>query len=308
MKVLISTSSFAKYDHTPLEILDRNNITYILNPHGRTLKPDEIIELAKDCDAIIAGTEQLTKEVLEKLVCLKMISRCGVGMDNVDIDACQFLGIGLKNTPNAVTSAVAELTIGLILNASRNICTMNNAVRAGEWNKIMGNLVAGKKIGIIGLGRIGKRLAQLLNPFNVKIFAYDPYQDDDWAAQNNVEYINIEELMKQSDIITLHVPYSKENHHFIDLEKLEMMKKGAYLINVARGGLIDEGALFDKVNDGHLGGAALDVFENEPYSGKLVELEKVLLTPHVGSYAMEARIQMELAATNNLVHMIEEDT
>ncbi|WP_407282793.1 phosphoglycerate dehydrogenase [Methanolobus sp. ZRKC1] len=307
MKVLISTSSFARYDQTPLKILDTNIIDYTLNPYGRTLKYEEILELAKDHDAIIAGTEQLTRDVLEQLPELKMISRCGVGMDNVDMVACIDHGIQLKNTPDAVTPAVAELTLGLMLNISRHICLMNNNMKAGEWNKKMGKLISGKKIGIIGLGRIGKKLAQLLRPFDVDILAYDIYQDTKWAMENDVMYADMGSLLEQSDIISLHVPYSKENYHLLDADKLAMMKKGAYIINVARGGLIDEDALFCKMKDGYFSGAALDVFEKEPYNGKLTELENVILTPHVGSYAMEARIQMEIEATNNLIDMIGEN-
>jgi D-3-phosphoglycerate dehydrogenase len=184
---------------------------------------------------------------------------------------------------------------------------MNNNMKAGEWNKKMGKLISGKKIGIIGLGRIGKKLAQLLRPFDVDILAYDIYQDTKWAMENDVMYADMESLLEQSDIISLHVPYSKENYHLLDADKLAMMKKGAYIINVARGGLIDEDALFCKMKDGYFSGAALDVFEKEPYNGKLTELENVILTPHVGSYAMEARIQMEIEATNNLIDMIGEN-
>lgn len=306
MKVLISTSSFAVYDRRPLDILESNGIDYTLNPHGRTLKPSEVIKLARDHIGIIAGTEQLSKEILLQLPSLKVISRCGVGMDNVDIDTCKQLNITVKNTPNSVTQAVAELTLGFIINISRGICSMNQEMRDAIWNKKMGNLVTGKTIGIIGLGRIGKRVSQLLNPFDVEIIAFDPFPDREWAEKNNVRFVQIDELMKKSDIITIHIPYSEENHHFIDLIKLKIMKKNAYIINVARGGLIDELALYNSLKNGDIGGAVMDVYESEPYSGPLKELDNTILTPHIGSYAMESRIQMELEATNNLIESFEE--
>lgn len=305
MKVLISTSSFAVYDRRPLDMLESNGIDYTLNPHGRTLKPSEVIELAKDHIGIIAGTEQLSKEILLQLPSLKVISRCGVGMDNVDLDTCKQLNITVKNTPNSVTQAVAELTLGLIINISRGICSMNQQMRDNIWNKRMGNLVTGKTIGIIGLGRIGKRVAQLLNPFNVEIIAFDPFPDKEWAKKNDIMFVQIDELMKRSDIITIHVPYLEENHHFIDLTKLKMMKKSAYIINVARGGLIDELALYNCLKNGDIGGAVMDVYESEPYSGPLKELDNTILTPHIGSYAMESRVQMELEATKNLIESLE---
>lgn len=184
---------------------------------------------------------------------------------------------------------------------------MNQEMRDNVWNKRMGNLVAGKTIGIIGLGRIGKRVAQLLNPFDVKIIAFDPFPDKVWAEKNNIMFVQIDELMKRSDIITIHVPYSEENHHFIDLAKLKIMKKSAYIINVARGGLIDELALYNCLKNGDIGGAVMDVYESEPYNGSLKELDNVILTPHIGSYAMESRIQMELEATNNLIESLEDE-
>lgn len=307
MRVLISTSTFAKYDEQPLRILEHHNINYTLNPYGRKLSSEELLDLAKEHDGVIAGTELYSSDVLEKLPHLKIISRCGVGMDTVDTDVCESLGIKYNNTPTSVTPAVAELTLGLILALSRKICLMNHDVKIGEWNKVMGNLVNKKTIGIIGLGRIGKYLAKLLSPFGVEIIAYDVFQDEEWADQNNVRYVELDELMRRSDIITLHLPYSKDNHHIINKDRLSLMKNNSCLINIARGGLVDEEYLYMILEDGSICGAALDVFETEPYLGKLRDLQNVILTPHVGSYAMEARVSMELEATNNLIMMLEGD-
>lgn len=306
MKVLISTSSFASHNRLPLALLESSGIDYTLNPYGRTLKPTEVVELAKGHTGIIAGTEELSRETLMQLPSLKVISRVGVGLDNVDIDTCKQLNIKVKNTSNSVTQAVAELTVGFILIISRGIGLMNQQMHNGVWDKKMGNLVSCKTVGIIGLGRIGKRVALLLKPFNVEIISFDPFPDREWARVNDIRFVQIDELIQCSDIVTIHIPYSRENHHFIDMTKLKMMKKSAYIINTARGGLIDELALYDCLKNGDVRGACIDVFDNEPYNGPLNELDNVILTPHIGSYAVESRIEMEIEATNNFIESFEE--
>jgi D-3-phosphoglycerate dehydrogenase len=306
MKVLISTSSFAVHDRRPLDLLERHGIDYTLNPYGRTLKPSEVAELAEDHIGIIAGTEELSRAILLQLPSLKVISRVGVGIDNVDLDTCKQLNIRVRNTPNSVTQAVAELTVGFIIDISRGISLMSQQMHSGIWDKKMGNLVSGKTVGIVGLGRIGKRVAQLLKPFSVEIIAFDPFPDREWARANDIRFVQVDELMQLSDIVTIHVPYSKENHNFIDMTKLKMMKKNAYIINTARGGLIDELALYNCLKNGDVRGACIDVYNDEPYNGPLNELDNVILTPHIGSYAVESRIEMELEAANNFIESLEE--
>jgi D-3-phosphoglycerate dehydrogenase len=183
---------------------------------------------------------------------------------------------------------------------------MSQQMHNGVWDKKMGNLVSGKTVGIVGLGRIGKRVVQLLKPFNVEIIAFDPFPDKEWARANDIRFVQIDELMQQSDIVTVHIPYSKENHHFIDMTKLKMMKKNAYIINTARGGLIDESALYNCLKNGDVRGACMDVYDDEPYNGPLRELDNIILTPHIGSYAVESRIEMEIEATTNFIESLEE--
>lgn len=306
MKVLISTSSFGQYDPRPLELLKSSGFEAVLNPYGRRLKAEEVVELAKDCHGIIAGTEPLTIEVLKQLPLLKAISRVGVGLENIDMEAAEQRGIAVKSTPHVPTQAVAELTLGLILNVMRKINSMDREIRNGKWNKEMGLLLSGKTVGIIGLGRIGKRVAELLRPFNVKILASEPEPDKKWVKENRVRLTSLEELLGGSDIVTLHIPYTEQTRNLINAKRLKIMKRGAILINTSRGGLVDEDALYRALKNEHLGGAALDTFEKEPYMGALTKLENVVLTPHVGSYAIEARIRMETEAVENLISVLSE--
>lgn len=306
MKIFISTSSFAEYDKSPLRLLESNGFEVVLNPYGRKLNPKEVVALAKDCAGIIAGTEPLTKEVLRQLPGLKAISRCGTGLDNVDVEAARKRGIAVRTTPDAPAQAVAELTVALILNVLRQISFMDRQVRSGAWSKEMGRLLSGKTVGVIGLGRIGKRVAELLRSFDVKILASEPKPDKKWAEENKVSLTSLEELLRKSDVVTLHIPYTEENRNLINAKRLKIMKRGAILINTSRGGLVDEDVLYQALKNGHLGGAALDVMEVEPYDGPLKGLNNVILTPHIGSYALEARVQMEMEAAKNLINMLTE--
>lgn len=297
--VSITTTSFAQNSREPIDLLESEGYSITFNPYGNTLKDDEVVRLCKDSIGIIAGTETLDKDVINKLTKLKVISRCGAGLDNVDLDAAGRLGIKVFNTPDAPTMAVAELTVGLILDLLRKVSQMDREVRNGQWKKRMGNLLSEKRVGIIGFGRIGRKVADLLSPFNCKV----AYNDINVIVNENekkpgIEWLELDELLKSSDVVSLHVSSKKQ---IIGEREIGLMKKGVWLVNVSRGGVIDEDALFKALKDGHLAGAALDVFKEEPYTGPLQELDNVILTPHVGSYAIESRIKMEMEAAENLL-------
>jgi D-3-phosphoglycerate dehydrogenase len=298
-KITITTTSFGEYYKEPLNLLRENGFEIILNPHGRKLNKKEVVELCKDAVGIIAGTETIDAEVLKELINLKAISRCGAGLDNIDLGAAKRLGIKVFNTPDAPTLAVAELTVGLILNLLRKVNQMDKTIRNGKWEKLMGNLLSDKKVGIIGFGRIGKKVAELLKPFECEIRYYDIKEFRDLGIEG---LRDLDELLKTSDIISIHVS-SKEQ--IMGENEIKMMKKGAWLVNTSRGGVIDENALYKALKEGHLSGAALDVFEEESYSGPLKELDNVILTPHIGSYALESRIEMEKQAVENLLKGLE---
>lgn len=299
MKIAITTTSFGKHDLSLLELLEQERISYLLNPYGRKLREDEIIELIKGVDGIIAGTESLTRKVLESTPSLKVISRCGVGMDNVDITVAEQLGIKVFNTPYGPTLAVAELTVGLIFDLLRKISWMDRELRASTWKKRTGNLLQGKRIGIVGFGRIGQKVAELLLPFGVDLGYCDNIRIGE-LENLRIKRLEMDELLRKSDIVTFHVS-GKYEKPLLGAKEIDTMKKGAWIVNVARGGVVDEGALFNALKDGRLAGAALDVFKKEPYDGPLKKLDNIILTPHIGSYAKEARMEMERQTVKNLI-------
>lgn len=299
-KIAISTTSFAKHDNCLLNLCAEKGYEVILNSHGRQVKPAELIELAKDAVGLIAGTESITEEVLAKLPSLKVISRCGVGIDNVDLDATGRLGVRVFNTPGAPTIAVAELTVGLILDLLRKVSQMDRDMRNEQWQKRMGTILCGKKVGIKGFGRVGKKVAELLKPFGCEIAYADPFVEDGLLELNN---LSLEDLLGWADIVSIHVSVRER---LIGEREFKLMKKGTWLVNTSRGGVIDELVLYKHLTNGYLSGAALDVFEDEPYTGSLKELDNVILTPHIGSYAKEARVEMERQAVENLLKGLED--
>ncbi len=298
-KIFISTSTFAEYDTAPIDLLKKAGFEVVLNPLGRTLAKDEISQLASDASGLVAGTELIDGEVLRKLKNLKVVSRCGAGMDNVDLNTAKKLNIKVFNTPDGPTLAVAELTIGLILALIRKISYADRQIRSGKWQKKMGNLLSGKRVGIIGFGRVGRKVAQLLSAFKTKIVYHDPFISE--KVIGGAIKVNLSELLAGSDIISLHLSYSDKSKNLIGKKELELMKKDAVLINCSRGGIVDEGALYEAIKEGQIAGAAMDVFEQEPYRGPLKELDNAVLTSHIGSYAKETRIKMEIDSAKNLL-------
>jgi D-3-phosphoglycerate dehydrogenase / 2-oxoglutarate reductase len=296
-RVALSVSSFGAAGPEPLDELRAAGVEVLENPHGRKLSEDEVAELAREADGVIAGTEPLTEAVMEQCTRLRVISRVGVGMDNVDLAAAERRGIAVCNTPDAVTDAAAELALGGMLSALRHLHEMDAELRAGRWTRKMGALLRGKTVGIVGLGRVGRRVGALLAPFEVRLLGHDVAQVEGWAG----ELVSLSELLAQADVVTLHASGAGP---LLGQTELETMKPGAVLVNAARGGLVDEDALYEALASGHLGGAYVDVFESEPYEGRLRELPNVLLTPHAGSYAVEARALMEQEAVRNLLERL----
>ncbi len=295
MNILVTTSSFGNSSFP-------DSVNVIMNPYKRKLTESEAIELVDKYRpaGIIAGVEPLTRKVMEKAPELKVISRCGTGMDSVDLVAARSLGITVVNTPDAPTPSVAELTIGLMLCLARHINTMDTGIRKGDWKGPQGMLLKEKTVGIVGCGRIGTYVAELVSAFGCRVLGYDPY-----IRQHGIcTIVSMDELLNEADIVTLHVPYSQANHHIIGEAELGRMKSAALLINAARGGLVDEEALYAALKQGVIAGAAMDCFELEPYKGKLTELDNTVLTSHIGSGAVETRKIMEAQAVENLLKVL----
>ena len=300
MKVAVTTSSFARFSDEPLRLLREAGIEVVPNPHGRVLTEEEAAKVLSGCVGVCAGTEPLTAALFERLPDLKVISRCGTGMDNVDLEEAKNRGITVRNTPDAPTRPVAELVLGLALDLLRHISIMDRGMRQGEWKKHTGHLLQGKVLGIVGLGRIGRAVAEIFQFMGCEILYHDPFVSE----FSGYTPLPLNDLLSQSDIVTLHCPKTPDGKPLIDGEQIRLMKDGAYIINAARGGLVDEASLYAAINTQKLAGAAVDVFTKEPYKGPLVELANVILTPHIGSAAQEARVRMEVDTVKNLLEAL----
>jgi len=300
-KVLLSPSSFGKVGPQPIEILENRGFEIINNPYGRKLTEEEVIDLGKECVGIVAGVESLTAKVMDALPKLKCISRVGVGMDSVDLEYAAKKGIKVVNTPDGPTRSVAELTLALVFSMLRRVPQADAAMKNKIWEKQTGNLLHKKTIGVIGLGRIGRMVAEMFRALGNNVMGFDIQPDKTWANEKGVVLKSMEELISNSDIITLHIPGNKDKTPAIGEKEINMMKKGAFLVNIARGGVVDEDALYKALTEKKLAAAAIDVFSVEPYNGPLCKLDNVVLTPHLGSYAEEGKLQMEIDAVNNLL-------
>ena len=302
MQILISTSSFNLDNFYELSVIRSSGIEVKLNPFKTRLTEDQVIELlGADSVGLIAGLESLNSRVLRSATALKVIARVGTGLDSVDLGEAAKLGIKVLNTPDAPTSAVAELTLGHILGLLRNIAKADRQIRDNKWQGQMGSLLETKTVGVVGFGRIGQRVAKLVASFGAKVIVSDPYTD-------TTEYENcaLDELCQRVDVLTLHLPYVEKTHNLIGSRQFQLMKKGSFVINVSRGGLIDEIALLQALESDHIAGAALDCFEQEPYFGPLSKIKNVQMTAHMGTYARETRDQMEREASLLLVKALRE--
>ena len=302
MKTLVTLSTFGEYAREPLLRLKKAGFQVMTNPFGRKLSPKESLKLyAPDICGVIAGTEEISEGLLKRARSLKVISRCGVGVDNIDLAAAQKRNIFIFKTTHSVVDSVAELTVGLILNCLRFISFSERSIRSGQWQRPMGFLLKGKTLGIIGLGTIGKRVVELCQGFEVRYLACDVKRDKGFAAKHKVQFVNLDSLMRRADIISIHVPFSSQTKGLINSQKLRLMKHSSFLVNTSRGDIVDEKALYRVLKNKEIAGAALDVYTKEPYAGPLTELNNVVLTGHLGSYAREARVSMELEAVDNLI-------
>ncbi|MGH8249555.1 MAG: phosphoglycerate dehydrogenase [Steroidobacteraceae bacterium] len=305
-RILITTSTFDMANFHERKAVEAAGYELALNPYGRRLTgPDVEALLTGDVVAMIAGVEPLTAKALKAAPALKVIVRCGAGLDSVDLDAARSLGISVLSTPDAPTLAVAELTVAHILSLTRRVAECDRSMRAGKWQQLTGSLISRQTIGIVGFGRIGRKVAQLLSAFEAKLLACDVADVGAVSGSPGApEVLPLAALLSRSDIVTLHVPYSATTHHLVDASAIAGMRRGALLVNVARGGLVDEQALLQALRSGQLGGAALDCFEQEPYAGQLLECENVQATAHMGSYSREARALMEAEASAALVSFL----
>ncbi|WP_324734780.1 D-2-hydroxyacid dehydrogenase [Thermococcus sp. SY098] len=304
MKVLVAAPLHPK----AIELLKNEGFEVVYEEY-----PDEerLIELAKDVDAIIVRSKpKVTRNVIEAAEKLKVIGRAGVGLDNIDLEAAKEKGIEVVNSPAASSRSVAELTWALILAVARKVAFADRKMREGTWAKkqCMGIELEGKTIGIIGFGRIGYNVAKIAKGFGMKILLYDVIKNYERAEEVGGKFVELEELLRESDVVTIHVPLLDSTYHLIDEEKLKLMKKNAILINPARGPIVDTEALVKALKEGWIYGAGLDVFEEEPLpkDHPLTKLDNVVLTPHIGASTWEAQERAGVQVVEKVIEILKQ--
>ena len=262
----------------------------------RPLVEDEMVELVRGCAGLIVGVDPVTARVLEAGP-LRVVVKFGSGMDNIDVDAARTLGVRVSSTPGANARSVAELAVGLLLALARNVALHDRSVRAGSWKRITGIELAGKRLGIVGYGAVGREVGRLAQGLDMDVVAHDPLVED-----ADVPLLPLDELLATSDAVSLHVPLTSETRGLVGADELAAMKPTALLLNTARGGLVDEHALADALRSARLGGAALDGFEEEPLGDSpLRELDNVVLSPHAGAATRDAALRTAARAVDQLL-------
>lgn len=307
--VLVSPTSFTQGDPEVQHVLESSVGSVVYNTTGKRLSAVQLQEMLKGVDGYIAGADEVTADVITSADRLKVISRYGVGMDNVDLEAAKQHGIVVTNTPGANSVSVAELALGLALDLARGITIAAGRMRGGEWPRSTGISLKGKTFGIVGLGAVGRELALRLKGFELHIVAYDPFPNREFAAANGVELKDLGEVLAVSDVVSLHLPVTVETRSMVNARFLAAMKSGAFLINTARGELVDEAALKQALDNGKLQGAALDVLTDEPplASNPLLTDPRVIVTPHMGAHTDDATAAMGRMATEDCLAVLRDE-
>jgi D-3-phosphoglycerate dehydrogenase len=303
-KVKSTSLDFGKTSREPIDYLIKNGCEYEsvkVDPNSET----DGIRVVKDADVLIVGLQQISSKILQSADKLKVIGRCGAGLDNVDLKAAGAKGIPVVFTPGANAHTVADFAFGLMLALTRQIPLLDRATRKGEWKRVMAHDIWGKTLGIFGLGQIGMKVAQRARGFDMKILAYDVVENPSAAQACGARYSSKEEILKEADFISLHLPLTGETKGFISSGELKQMKKDAFLVNTSRGGIVDEKALYDALKQGQIAGAALDVFEKEPPAGNpLLELENFIGSPHLGGITSEAISRIGMTVARDVVAVL----
>ena len=280
---------------------EKAGISVIAKFSNAKLSESEVIELVKDVDGYIFGLEDITRNILESGKNLKAVCKFGIGTDNVDKIAAEELGILVTNCPGLNSLAVAELAVGTMLGLAREIPRLDAEMKNNVWNSTLGTELSEKTLGIVGFGNIGKHILRLLGGFNMSIKVYDVFQDPKLAEELNFTYTSLEDIYKTSDFISLHIPLTDETRDLITMKELKMMKETTYLINMARGGIVNEKDLSTALNENIICGAAIDAFQEEPTKAyDLVSHERVIALPHIGAASLEATVRIANCCYQNI--------
>ena len=301
-KVFSTSPTFGYYALEPLEYLAKHGCQIELVPQGKKMSEEELIQSVGQYDAMIVGLDKITKSIIEASKKMKVMTKHGVGVDNIDVEAASKANIVVTNAPSTNSDAVADLTVGLFVSLARNIPFADRSVKEGGWPRIVGTQINGKVLGIIGLGQIGKRVAKRMSGFDMRILAHDIVKDEAFAKKWGVTYTSLDELLTESDFISIHVTLDASTRRMIGERELGLMKKTAFLVNIARGDIVDEEALYRALKDGKIRAAALDAFSHEPPRGSpLLNLDNVISTPHMGAYTYEALREMGMVCVRDIV-------
>ncbi len=288
-KVLVTATNYSSLCAESKALFESNGWEVVENMFGRPMTFDELKQRVGEIDAVAAGVDTWNEAVFALAPKLKIISRFGVGVDNIDIEAARRFGVKVTNAAGKNANAVAELTIGLLFAAMRRIPMLYEAARQGVWDRFAGQELIGRTVGLLGFGAIAQKVARKLSGFDVNIVAYDKFPDLEAASRLRVSMASAEALLKEADVVCLLLPSLKETHYFMNRQTFAAMKNGAYFINTARGALVDEGALYEALASGKLAAAAIDVYEVEPVSADnpLFRLNNIVTTPHTAAETYE---------------------
>lgn len=304
-KVLVTARSFGTVDDLAVNLLHENDCEVKKLDAKDGPVPEQLKQALPYADAVIAGLEDYDRELIESAKNLKVISRYGVGYDRVDLSAAADHHVAVTVTPGANGDSVADLAMTLMLDCARNIVVMDNGIKNKNQTRPSGVEMWGKTLGVVGAGRIGKGVAKRCTGFNMRILCYDQYQDENFKKECGAEYVDLETLIRESDFITIHSPLTPETKNMFGAEQFKAMKKDAILVNTARGGIVDEDALYEALKNGDIRGAALDAtIQEPPYDSPLCTLPNCILTPHAGAATKEAVSKMGLMAAQNAVDIL----
>lgn len=303
MKVAITSPNFGLADDTPLQRLNKAGLDVVTIAPDDLLAEHEIVKHICGCAGVIAGHEQYTAAVLEALPFLKVIARCDNNLEGIDVQAAEKKGITVFASENSHVRPTVEYIAGALLNVLRGIALMSSEVHKGTWRQRAGGMLAGRRLGLIGLGKVGKAVAETFSQLGCMVSFHDPLLDGAHTLSSGASLPNLalEDLLRNVDIVSLHCPYDKKAGPVLTDSRLKLMAQGGIVVNTAHGMLIDEPSLYAALNTGHLSGAIIDVFAQEPYTGPLSELDTALLTPRVAGLTWEVQRETEMAAVNVLL-------
>ncbi|BBI47877.1 4-phosphoerythronate dehydrogenase [Vreelandella olivaria] len=303
MKIVCTSPSFAKYSAYPYDLLKAAGVT--LENLPADISEADFIARAADADGAIVAFNPMTEAVFSSLPNLKVVSKHGVGVDNIDLAAAQRHGVRITNVPAANRHAVADFTFALLLSLARDLPRVDAATRAGEWPRCFGHDVHSMTLGIVGIGSIGQAVAKRATGFEMRVLAYDPFANPEAVTALGVELVDLDTLCREADFLTLHVGLSEQTHHLINTERLALMKPTAMLINAARGGIVDEQALYESLKEKRLAGAAIDAFEQEPLtSSPLYTLDNVIVSSHIAGYTENALTTLSTTCVEDVLAVL----